>query len=324
MKRNYQLVLAVSAALVVGLGVAYAAGVLNLPPYPVTVTHGPWLGGQYSTLDVFLSDVGPGYDVSDGRYNGWCIEDNLQEDPPDDSNLPLMDTTDPASFVFPCENYDSIPWDHVNYLLNHKAGTTDDIQVAMWVLALTDFQGQTQSAATQAMVADALANGNGFVPGSGQIVAVAICADGISNTPGTYQDTIFEVLIPEYDGQGCTPGYWKQFHHLGSWSPDYHPGDYFADVFDVTDPFTDPTLLEALWMKGGKEKALLRHATAALLNAASADVNYYYTVDQVISMVQDAYANGTFNIVKDQLEMANEMGCPLGTAFPVDYLPGER
>ena len=62
---------------------------------------------------------------------------------------------------------------------------------------------------------------------------------------------------------------------------------------------------------GGGEKALGRHAVAALLNAASPDVDYAYTEAEVIAAVQNAYATGDFNRVKNDLEYQNELGCPL-------------
>jgi len=49
-------------------------------------------------------------------------------------------------------------------------------------------------------------------------------------------------------GQGCTPGYWKQPHHFGSWVG-YVPGDLFDAVFGV-DGSGNPTLLEALQTVG--------------------------------------------------------------------------
>ena len=71
----------------------------------------------------------------------------------------------------------------------------------------------------------------------------------------------------ERGGEGCTPGYWKQRHHLGSWTG-YGPGEDYDVVFGVVASF-DKTLLEALWQGGGGEKALGRHAVAALLNTTS-------------------------------------------------------
>lgn len=115
---------------------------------------------------------------------------------------------------------------------------------------------------------------------------------------------------PPAGGEGCTPGYWRQPHHFDSWVG-YSPDQTFDAVFGVTSVFgSDATLGEVARAKGGGENAMGRHAVAALLNAAS-DVSYFYTTDQVISMVQEAYATGNFELVKDQFEVQNELGCPL-------------
>ena len=121
-------------------------------------------------------------------------------------------------------------------------------------------------------------------------------------------------------GEGCTPGYWKQSQHFGSWVSPYSPIDpqtYFDAAFGVNCTgmaCEDKTLLQALGTGGGGEKALMRHAVAALLNAAAnSGVDYLYTPETVIQMVKDAYAaggdiEGTKNFFADE----NELGCPLG------------
>lgn len=108
-------------------------------------------------------------------------------------------------------------------------------------------------------------------------------------------------------GDGCTPGFWKQPHHSMYWVG-FGPDDSFNTVFSV-DGTGEKTLREATWSRGGGESALMRHAVAALLNASSDEVNYLYTVDEVIAMVQDAYATGDFNETKDMFEEENERGC---------------
>ena len=65
---------------------------------------------------------------------------------------------------------------------------------------------------------------------------------------------------------------------------------------------------------GGGEKALGRHAVAALLNAATGGVDYAFAEADVIAMVQNAYATGDFNGIKDLLQAENERGCPLGSS----------
>lgn len=113
---------------------------------------------------------------------------------------------------------------------------------------------------------------------------------------------------PPSGGQGCTPGYWRQTQHFDSYPAPYSPETMFSSVFSVGPSIT---LAEAANAKGGNANALIRHATAALLNAASADVSYAYTTDQVIAMVKDAYATGNFEATKNLFEAQNEIGCPL-------------
>lgn len=124
---------------------------------------------------------------------------------------------------------------------------------------------------------------------------------------------------PPSDGEGCTPGYWRQPQHFDSWVG-HDTDDLFGDVFDLpgsldrpehrTDP-ADVELLDALKLKGGGVNALMRHAVAALLNAASGDVSYDLTQGQVISKFNAAIGGGDVEATKDELEAFNEQGCPL-------------
>ncbi len=110
-------------------------------------------------------------------------------------------------------------------------------------------------------------------------------------------------------GEGCTPGYWKQSQHFDSWVG-YTPTQGFAD-YDVFNTGPGVSLLDALKAKGGGQNALMRHATAALLNAANPDVSYLYSVAEVISMVQGAFISGDFEAAKNLFEAQNELLCPL-------------
>lgn len=109
--------------------------------------------------------------------------------------------------------------------------------------------------------------------------------------------------------EGCTPGFWKQDQHFDSWTG-YSPTDLFDSVFGV-DANGNLTLAQAAAQGGRGESALMRHAVAALLNAASADVDYAFTTSEVIQIVQDAYASGGFEGAKNTFETENEKGCPL-------------
>jgi len=112
--------------------------------------------------------------------------------------------------------------------------------------------------------------------------------------------------------EGCTPGYWRQEQHFDSWVPTgYAPGDDFETVFGVDASFDPDSLLDAVWLGGGGEFALARHAVAALLNASHPDINYQYSVGEILAGVLNAYATGDFEPFKSALDYANNAGCPL-------------
>jgi len=106
--------------------------------------------------------------------------------------------------------------------------------------------------------------------------------------------------------EGFTPGYWKQCHHFDDWQG-YSPCDKYDDVFGVDAP-CNPSLASALGTGGGGVSALMRHSTAALLNAAHSGVDYLYTEAQVISMTQAAFASGNYEATKNLFVAQNEMG----------------
>jgi hypothetical protein len=135
--------------------------------------------------------------------------------------------------------------------------------------------------------------------------AVPVGADGGCGDCGC------EPCPPPPCDEGCTPGYWKQEQHFDSWTG-YLTGDSFNGVFGVGPSIT---LLDALKARrkdysSGAEAAMLRHAVAALLNAAG-DVDYGKDTGWVIGRVQHAYSSGEFEYVKDQFESRNERYCPL-------------
>jgi hypothetical protein len=118
---------------------------------------------------------------------------------------------------------------------------------------------------------------------------------------------------PDCGCEGCTPGYWK--NHDG-WEG-YDPTDDFETESGVTvSEEKNWSLGDALSAKNkdvgsGPEAALMRHAVAALLNAANPGVNYAASENEVIGMVQDAYDSGDFEDTKNEFESWNEAGCPL-------------
>jgi hypothetical protein len=118
--------------------------------------------------------------------------------------------------------------------------------------------------------------------------------------------------------EGCTPGFWK--NHPEAWEG-FSPNQTLESVFDVPNSLglDDATLIQALSFQGGSgvlgaARNLLRAAVAALLNAASSEVDYPLSVAQVIQRVNAALASGnraTILALAAELDALNNAGCPL-------------
>lgn len=140
-----------------------------------------------------------------------------------------------------------------------------------------------------------------------------------STSTSTTTSTTTTTTVPPGQ-EGCTPGFWKQPQHLDAWVG-YSPDQTLESVFDVPDAFglDDVTLLAALSFEGGPTTAdaaevLLRQAVAALLNAASPDVDYPLTEAEIVAQVNAALASGdraTILALAEELDTFNNLFCPL-------------
>jgi hypothetical protein len=115
--------------------------------------------------------------------------------------------------------------------------------------------------------------------------------------------------------QGCTPGYWR--NHYDRWLG-FTADQFFNEVFGVSYLADNVTLGMAI-SNPQTYGTFAFHAVAALLNSTggvpNADgttVEYPYSTDEVLAMVQAAVADGETQSAKDILAAANELGCPLG------------
>jgi hypothetical protein len=110
-------------------------------------------------------------------------------------------------------------------------------------------------------------------------------------------------------GEGCTPGFWK--NRAVEFPAPYSPSTTLGSVFTgLSAEDAALTFDEALGLNGGGLDALLRQAVAALLNAASADVDYPFTTTQVITMTNAAIASGDYESTKDLFDEANNLTAP--------------
>jgi hypothetical protein len=129
-----------------------------------------------------------GYDLKNVPYNAWCVDGF------DLGVTVSQHTVTPISTLDPALTWGT-NWPKVNYLLNHKVGTDyHDVQRDIWLLlGLPTDPAFPETPNSLAMLADANANGAGFVPGYGQILGIVMQEDG----PGGWsQDTMIEFPIP--------------------------------------------------------------------------------------------------------------------------------
>ena len=121
-------------------------------------------------------------------------------------------------------------------------------------------------------------------------------------------------------GEGLTPGFWK--NHTDVWPEPYNSDNTTGSVFDIPTSGwanqqldANDTLLEALNYEGGKNKIgaariLLRHAVAAVLNAAHLLIDYPMTVSEIVAEVNEALSGSRSDMLelKDKLDIYNNLG----------------
>ena len=148
---------------------------LNIPKDTVKMKVYNSPGSSNNYCDLELSDIPQDYDVYDGVWTGWCA----------DSQVYILGVTYNVSLFssydsdMPEHVQDDERWDLVNYLLNHKhpEATWREIQAAIWYFTDDDPNYQDYfTDKSQAMIDDALANGEDFVPLPSQITAVIVDA----------------------------------------------------------------------------------------------------------------------------------------------------
>jgi hypothetical protein len=252
------------------LTVLMLSGVLMttaLAAYPIPDVTMSVVDGTESYFVITLSGISAGEDISDGNYPGWCIDRNHEMPRDEDLTVELYSSLNPPTSLMGKE------WDKVNYLLNNKDSySMDDIQLAIW-----HFTGwwnyENLPSSVQAIVDEADTNGNGYVPGPCDVLAI-ICVP---------EDTEAQTAIVEL-GQcpGFTPGFWK--HNIGV-ALGYNPGKYSAFKDGPLDgvKVTEAKLLElagivgvsleeaynAVNAKGGPPNNMIRADMANAFNAAA-------------------------------------------------------
>lgn len=185
-------VIIVLSALLLTTITASAAPNVKLPTTPVQATY-TWDQNGLQFTSVVLNGVGSGFDVKDNTpYIGWCVERLSGPDPMGKTfSVNLYSSYDPNLPVNLTKwGTRTIPWDQINYALNHRQGvSTSEVAGTIWDLVEGTFSSIP-------LEQDALANGTGFVPGNGQVVAVIMTnGSGINSVGDIWQENIIEVTL---------------------------------------------------------------------------------------------------------------------------------
>jgi hypothetical protein len=131
---------------------------------------------------------------------------------------------------------------------------------------------------------------------------------------------VLEQSILDKGKSGCTVGFWIMQDSSRTpddprltWPSGYLPGDKFSSPLHFNTNLTitdsdDPSLIEALNAQGEGTNKLARHSVAALLNAAAnPHVNYPLTVDEVISLTNEAITTSDYSVA-DKFAEYNNLG----------------
>lgn len=162
----------------------------SLPTNSVTIEIVNLTYHEYP-FSIDLSDVGSGFDVSNKSYVGWCVDAQHNSDRGVKHAFMLYSSYD-VDAPLPAEE-----WDMINYILNNKLGTGADVQAAIWYFVNArnyywPTSGFTPSTETETMVANALAEGEGYTPSEGDYFAVV----AIPTENELLQKMVIETVVP--------------------------------------------------------------------------------------------------------------------------------
>ena len=117
---------------------------------------------------------------------------------------------------------------------------------------------------------------------------------------------------PPPGDEGCTPGFWK--NHPGAFAGTgvmrRHATTLASVGFDVSATLT---FGQALRLRGGGLNALLRHAAAAYLNAASPNVAYPLTTTHGVRRTNNAIASGQYELTEEPVRRVLRTWSVLGS-----------
>ncbi len=164
----------------------------KIPDSPVDMFIRP---GPNSRFELFFIDVRYGYDLVDFEfYKSWCLV----------KGKPIRRNAIHKTRLYNC--YDpnlppelkSMEWNQINYVVNHKKGSKEDIQQAIWHFAGSEKQTTFSVEAAQ-LIEEANLKGKDYKPAEGELLAV-ICKPDEKKQP-----VFIEYKLPEAINNDVAP-----------------------------------------------------------------------------------------------------------------------
>jgi hypothetical protein len=165
----------------------------KVPTFPDTADFKGWTNINDGYWNFLFSDVGSGYYLENGYYDGWCMEETVYMTPGTGYTATLIASL-PDEGLSAEHQTENGNWHMVNWIINHKGDYLGSmgynkavIQAAIWWFFDEDTSDYPSNPYTKALIQDAEANGANFWPTQGQFMCI-IMENGV-----TVQGTFFEL-----------------------------------------------------------------------------------------------------------------------------------
>jgi hypothetical protein len=145
--------------------------------------------GTDTRFELFFLDVRYGYDLVDFEfYKAWCLAKNKPIRKNAIHKVRLYNCYDPN---LPAAFRD-MAWNQINYIVNHKRRSKEDIQQAIWHFANSEHQTEPSVEAAQ-LVEEANLKGKDYSPAEGELIAI-ICQPDAKKQPVFIEYKISEAI----------------------------------------------------------------------------------------------------------------------------------
>lgn len=160
------------------------SGAPKIPKFPVEMFV---RRGTSSRFELFFLNVKYGYDLQDFQfYKAWCLDKGAPLPGGTVHNVRLYNSSDPNM----PPSFKRLQWRQINYVINHKVGSKEDVQEAIWHLSKDRGHGKMSAKAVR-MIHEASLKGKDYNPAAGDLVAI------LCQSVGNQQPVFIEYKLPQ-------------------------------------------------------------------------------------------------------------------------------